>query len=253
MWAKNKNSAVETISVVIPTFNRAGFIERALLSVFNQYHKPSEVIVVDNGSTDETVDIIKSDFPQVKLIFEKKRGVSAARNTGIRIAKSKWIAFLDSDDEWHPDKLALQLKELEKPSVAARVLHTDETWVKNGSVVTPKRKHAKQWGDIFESCLKLCCISPSSIMLKKQIFADIGGFDENLPACEDYDMWLRICAIEPVTFLDKKLLFKYGGHDDQLSQKFWGMDRFRIYSIEKLISTSNLSVHFSEIVADINK
>ena len=197
--------------------------------------------MVDNGSSDGTTEMIKSEFPSVHLIVENRRGVSIARNVGIHAARCEWIAFLDSDDEWHPEKLATQLIELGKLTPEVRVVHTDEIWIRNGSVLKQKKKHAKQGGDIFKNCLKLCCMSPSSIMLKKEIFQDFGTFDENLPACEDYDMWLRIVALERVLFVDRKLLFKYGGHEDQLSKKFWGMDRFRIYSLEKLILESNLS------------
>ncbi|MBC8455855.1 glycosyltransferase family 2 protein, partial [bacterium] len=101
--------------------------------------------------------------------------------------------------------------------------------------------HQKFGGHIFQKCLPLCVISPSAVLIHQSIFDDVGLFDESLPACEDYDLWLRVCSKYPVLFLEQKLIRKYGGHSDQLSGKFWGMDRFRIYALEKIIRSEKLS------------
>ena len=114
-----------------------------------------------------------------------------------------------------------------------RLIHTNEIWYKNNKFQNQSRKHQKSGGDIFKKSLEICCISPSSAFIKKEVFDDYGLFDESLEVCEDYDMWIRITAKEDVGFLDKPLVIKYGGHDDQLSKKYWGMDRFRIKSLEK--------------------
>ena len=185
--------------------------------------------------------MVSSLFPEINYFIEKKRGVSAARNKGILESKSKWIAFLDSDDTWKPTKLEKQMEYSLLNQDKYRIIHTDETWYRNKKFLNQLKKHKKSGGNIFKNSLQLCCISPSSVLLKKQIFDDYGLFDENLEVCEDYDMWIRITSKEEVGFLDSPLVLKYGGHGDQLSKKFWGMDRFRIYSLEKLLKNKKLS------------
>ena len=227
------NKAIEEISVIIPTYNRCDLLKRAINSVIKQTITPKEIIIVDNGSTDQTYQMVSSLFPEINYFIEKKRGVSAARNKGILESKSKWIAFLDSDDAWKPTKLEKQMEYSVFNQDKYRIIHTDETWYRNKKFLNQLKKHKKSGGNIFKNSLQLCCISPSSVVLKKQIFDDYGLFDENLEVCEDYDMWIRITAKEEVGFLDSPLVLKYGGHSDQLSKKFWGMDRFRIKSLEK--------------------
>jgi len=225
------------ISVIIPTFNRKDLVTRAIESVVNQTLQPYELIVIDDGSTDGTSEIIKSEFPQIKYIWQENTGISNARNLGIQNSKGNWIAFLDSDDEWLPKKLEYQFNAIQTNS-EFQIFHTNEIWIRNGKRVNPKNKHQKYGGHIFEKCLPLCVISPSSVLIKKDIFKKYGLFDTALPACEDYDMWLRICAFLPVYYLEEPLLKKYGGHNDQLSKKFWGMDRFRIAAIEKAVNNN---------------
>ena len=228
-----------SISVVVPTFNRKDMLSRALLSIFSQSLEPFEVIVVDNGSNDNTQEMLRDEFPQVRLLLEPEKGVSRARNKGIYEATGEWIAFLDSDDEWQPDKLEVQTREILGSENI--ISHTDELWYRNGVRVNPKNIHKKSGGYIFDRCLELCCISPSSVMVKKTLFDEIGYFDEKLPACEDYDMWLRVCFKYPILFVDKPLTIKHGGHGDQLSKKYWGMDRFRVEAIEKIINSEKLT------------
>ena len=229
-----------TISVVIPTLNRCHTLHRAIDSILKQTSSVNEIIIVDNGSTDGTRDMIQSDFAMVTYVMELKRGVSAARNKGISLANGQWIAFLDSDDAWLPAKLEQQLKAYDD-NKNIRLIHTDEIWYRKGKRVNQMKKHKKRGGNIFEYCLPLCCISPSSVLLHKDLVKDVGLFDENLPACEDYDMWLRITAKEPVLYVDEPLTVKYGGHEDQLSSKYWGMDRFRIQSLEKILNNKLLT------------
>ena len=235
------NKAIEEISVIIPTYNRCDLLKRAINSVIKQTITPKEIIIVDNGSTDQTYQMVSSLFPEISYFIEKKRGVSAARNKGILESKSKWIAFLDSDDAWKPTKLEKQMEYSVFNQDKYRIIHTDETWYRNKKFLNQLKKHKKSGGNIFKNCLQLCCISPSSVVLKKQIFEDYGLFDENLEVCEDYDMWIRITSKEEVGFLDSPLVLKYGGHSDQLSKKFWGMDRFRIKSLEKNLKNEHFS------------
>jgi glycosyltransferase involved in cell wall biosynthesis len=228
-----------TVSVIIPSYNRAHTLARALDSVFTQSHPADEVIVVDDGSNDDTKALVTHHYPQAIYLKQANRGVSAARNLGIRQANGEWIALLDSDDEWLPHKLATQLKTLEQQP-GHRLIHSDEIWIRNGVRVNPMNKHAKAGGHIFQHCLPLCAISPSAAVIQRSLFDEIGLFDEDLPACEDYDLWLRITACHPVLYCDAPLLVKHGGHEDQLSRQHWGMDRFRIRALLKCLERSGL-------------
>lgn len=229
-----------SVSVVVPTYNRASLLRRALRSILEQTRFPDEIVVVDDGSTDNTASVVEDEFSEVRLLSQENRGVSAARNLGIMTTSGDWVAFLDSDDEWVPEKLERQLAALGSRS-EFQVCHTDEIWIRNGRRVNPRRKHAKYGGRIFRYCLPLCAMSPSSVMIHRSVFKRVGLFDEDLPACEDYDLWLRICCRYPVLYLDELLVVKYGGHPDQLSRNVWGLDRFRIQALEKILGTAELS------------
>ncbi len=234
-------------SLIIPTYNRADFLKEALESVFNQKHLPDEIIVVDDGSTDHTPEIIKL-FPEIIAIQQKNQGVSSARNTGLKIATGEWICFLDSDDLWKPEKLYIQLQVARKyPEIF--IFHTEEVWMRNEKQVNQGKRHQKSGGWIFERCLKLCLISPSSVMIRKSVFETVGHFDETLPACEDYDLWLRSTLHYPVHFIPEPLIIKRGGHSDQLSKKFFGMDKFRVQALEKILLDSKLT-HYQKTVVE---
>jgi len=228
------------ISIIIPTFNRIELLLKALNSVMMQTYPPLEVIVIDDGSTDDTKSILQDHYPNIKYHYQKNQGVSSARNSGLKIAAGDWIALLDSDDQWLPEKLEKQKQALcHHPDF--KVCHTEEIWIRNGVRVNPMKKHAKKGGNIFQHCLPLCAISPSSVIIHRSVFEDVGNFDETFPACEDYEMWLRMTVKYPVMFIKEPLIIKYGGHQDQLSQKYWGMDRFRIRALEKILCQNTLS------------
>jgi len=229
-----------SVSVVIPTYNRAHLLERSLDSVLGQTLAADEIIVVDDGSTDNTVATLKSMYPEVKLIQQDNLGVSAARNTGISAARHEWIALLDSDDVWHENKLERQIMTL-NDAPEYLICHSDEIWIRNGVRVNQMNKHRKAGGHIFQHCLPLCAISPSAVMIHRSLFEELGLFDETLPACEDYELWLRICSRYPVLYIDEALITKHGGHDDQLSRQHWGMDRFRIQALNKIVSEIKLN------------
>ncbi|MFA6162343.1 MAG: glycosyltransferase family A protein [Methylobacter sp.] len=228
------------ISVVVPTYNRRELLKRALLSIFAQTSLPTEVTVIDDGSTDETGAMIRKEFPQVNYCYQENSGVSAARNLGIQQSTGDWLAFLDSDDEWLPEKLANQ-KALLTANPDHKICHTEESWIRNGISVNVDKKYAKTGGWIFTHCLPLCAMSPSSVMIHRSVFEDVGLFDIHLPACEDYDMWLRITASYPVLLIEEPQIHKHGGHEDQLSGLYWGMDRFRINALQKIIDDGQLS------------
>ena len=223
------------ISVIIPTYNRYTLLKRALISVFEQSYQPEEIIVIDDGSFDETVKI-QEEFPEIIYIYQENSGVSSARNRGIAQASCEWIAFLDSDDSWAVNKLAFHVK-LHSKNPKLLMSYTDEQWIRNGVVVNVPQKYQKYQGSIFEQCLSHCIIAPSSAFLHKKIFEDIGFFDEDLEVCEDYDLWLRITAKYEVGLIREKLITKYAGHEGQLSFKYWGMDRFRVKSLEKFVNS----------------
>jgi glycosyltransferase involved in cell wall biosynthesis len=233
---KNK----DTVSVIITTFNRIHKIERAVDSVLTQTRPADEIILIDDGSTDNTDQLIKNKYPGLKYIWQENQGVSHARNTGISLSTGTWIALLDSDDEWLSSKLKVQIKALQyQPEY--KICHTNELWIRNGKRVNPMKKHEKSGGMIFNKCLPLCIISPSSVMIQRSVCDEYGLFDQSLPVCEDYDLWLRLSAFLPVLYLKKPQIIKYGGHQDQLSRKYWGMDRFRITALEKIIDDPAIS------------
>ena len=228
------------ISVIIPTFNRRKTLRRAIESVRNQSLSPFEILIIDDGSNDGTKEWVKESFQDIKYIYQNNQGVSSARNKGIKYAYGDWIAFLDSDDEWLPSKLYEQVKAIgSNPEI--KFFHTNEIWIRNGVRVNQMKKHKKYGGYIFEKCLDICRVSPSSVLIKKEIFDDIGTFDESLRVCEDYDLWLRITSKYPVVFLDIPLIYKYGGHAGQLSKVNDGIESYRIQSLEKIIKSGVLS------------
>jgi glycosyltransferase involved in cell wall biosynthesis len=227
------------ISVVIPSYNRAHTLQRALQSVYQQSSAVDEVILVDDGSTDDSNLALADLFPALTIIRQSHQGVSAARNRGIRAARHDWIALLDSDDCWLPRKIeTIRAAAAENPDFI--LYHSDEIWIRDGVHVNPMRKHRKTGGWIFQQCLPLCAISPSTTVIQKATLQTLGLFDENLPACEDYDLWLRLCHRFPVYFVDQPLVTRYGGHDDQLSQQHPQMDRFRVRSLARLLDSAEL-------------
>jgi len=228
------------ISVVIPTYNRIALVERAIDSVLRQSIKPFDIIVVDDGSDDGTSEMIKKKYRSINLVQQQNSGVSAARNNGIKHAKGDWISLLDSDDEWTGKKLENQVDRLIK-NPDYHFCHTNEIWIRNGVRVNQKKKHQKYGGYIFDKCLDICRISPSSTLFKKNILEHVGWFDTQLPVCEDYDLWLRITADYKILFVDEPLIIKYGGHTDQLSQSVEGIELFRIKSLENLLANTELS------------
>ncbi len=221
------------VSVVIPTYNRAILLKRAILSVVKQTWKEWELIVVDDGSTDNTKEVVsRIRDPRIRYIYQDNRGVSAARNKGIMLSQGKLIALLDSDDVWKPTKLEKHLCfHLEG---SWEISQTEEIWIRKGKRINPARKHLKKAGWIFQPSLKLCLISPSCVMFSKDLWEKIGPFDEELPACEDYDLWLRTSLKYPVGLLPLPLVEKHGGREDQLSLKIIGLDLYRIYALIKI-------------------
>ncbi len=229
-----QNNHKPTVSVIIPTYNREKSLERAIKSVLNQTYKDYELIIIDDGSTDNTDRILHKYEKNIRHFSILHAGVSAARNFGIKKSHGDWIALLDSDDYWLPEKLEKQMQYIqEHPEF--KVAQVGEKWIRNGKFVNPMKKHQKYSGWIFEQCLPLCIVSPSAVIIQKTIFEEVGYFNESMPICEDYDLWLRIAKDHPIGLMDETLIVKTGGHDDQLSRQYWGMDRFRVDALERLL------------------
>lgn len=235
------NNSIE-FSVVIPTYNRAKMVCQAIDSVLNQTHPPLEIIVVDDGSTDDTPSELKIYREQRKINYVRtdNNGVSKARNEGIKISQGNYIAFLDSDDLWKKNKLKEQWLFFQShPDILT--CHTHEEWYLNNRWLNPKKRHQKYGGYIYQKCLPLCIISPSSVVIHKSVFDKIGYFNEAYPVCEDYDMWLRLSVRYEIGYINKRLVIKRGGHSDQLSKALPAMDYYRVLSLNHMLQSNLLS------------
>lgn len=227
-------------SVIIPTYNRNDFIRISVDSVLRQTYCDFELIVVDDGSTDLTYKTV-SEYSdrRVNYIRTQHFGVSAARNTGIDLSKGEYLCFLDSDDKWGSKKLEIASNYI-AGFADTMIFHTDEIWYKNGKMLNQKKKHKKPDGYVYPNCLPLCCIGMSTSVVRKSVFDEIGKFDTKMPACEDYDLWLRACSIHEVKLIPRPLTIKDGGREDQLSNQP-GLDKYRIYALEKILESGALN------------
>jgi glycosyltransferase involved in cell wall biosynthesis len=230
---------VPLVSVIIPTYNRCSVLGRAIRSVLSQTYRDFELIVVDDGSQDSTSELLAQFDGKLTAVYQENRGVSSARNLGIKRSQGELLAFLDSDDEWLPEKLARQTA-LFQGAGPLFVCHTDEIWFRRGEQVPQKSYHSKQGGLFFERALERCLISPSSVIISRNLLKEVGEFDEAFIAAEDYDLWLRITAFHEVQFVAEPLVIKHGDCENQLSRTIPAIDCFRIRAIEKILALQNL-------------
>jgi glycosyltransferase involved in cell wall biosynthesis len=228
------------VSAVITTCNRGERVEKAVASALEQDYPRQEILVIDDGSTDDTAERLSRFRDRIHYVYQKRNGVSSARNTGIRLSHGRYIAFLDSDDIWKPDKTSKQVRFLEA-NASLRICQTEEIWIRHLRRVNPKKIHRKPSGWIFKESLRLCCVSPSSVMIREDLFEEIGLFKESFPACEDYDLWLRISCREPILLIPEHLVVKFGGHADQLSRTVPCLDKYRIQAIAELLEKGALN------------
>ncbi|MCF7869806.1 MAG: glycosyltransferase family 2 protein [Candidatus Omnitrophica bacterium] len=227
-------------SIIIPTYNRRQFLKIAIESVLKQTYANYELIIVDDGSTDNTKELIK-DYKDSRLnyYYQQNKGPASARNLGIAKARGEFVCFLDSDDRFRINKLEISHRYIKEKS-SYKIFHSEEIWYKNGKFLSQKKEHKKTAGFIFDNAVKLCSISISTAVIKKEVFNKIGNFDQNLLACEDYDFWLRVTSQYPIYLIPEALTIKEGGHKNQQSKKYPAMDKFRIYALDKILQTKNL-------------
>ncbi|OUR96784.1 hypothetical protein A9Q84_10610 [Halobacteriovorax marinus] len=239
------------VNIIVPTFNRAEILPRAIESILSQTYKNFDLTIVDDGSTDNTYQVVKKylELDHVRYVRTDNRGVSAARNMGVSLSSGDYVSFLDSDDLWHADKLELQMNFL-KENTHIECVHGEEIWVRNGKRVNKKKVHQKFGGDIFKECLPLCFISPSTVIISRSVFEEINGFDEEFVVCEDYDLWLKISSLYEVGFIETPIMTKFGGHADQLSTKYFAMDYFRVKSLANILEIRELSLTQREQVIE---
>ena len=226
-------------AVIIPTYNRESLLKRAINSVLNQTKVPDEIIVVDDGSSDNILNILDEYKNSIKIVTQKNKGVSAARNRGADLAKSEWILFLDSDDVWKKEKLEIQAK-FHKNNPHILFSHTNEVWIKDKKIVFQKRKHKKPYGNCFYDNLDFCRVSPSTVMIKKELFDRCGKFDEQLKVCEDFDLWLRVLKKVPVGLIEEALTYKYAGDWEQLSFSTPFHDMYQVNALMKHLPDSRV-------------
>jgi len=237
------------VSAIITTYNRRAFVQEAVDSVLAQSYGDWELIVVDDGSTDGTAEALEQYGERLRYIFQENGGASSARNRGLELAGGEFVAFLDSDDLWLPRKLQVQVACMDgHPD--CQICYTDEIWIRRGHRVNPKKRHAKYSGEIYPHCLPLCIISPSSALMRRGLFKEVGAFDPALSVCEDYDLWLRVAARFPVFCIPERLIVKRGGHPDQLSQSSWGNDRYRVTALVKILESGVLTPQQRELTIE---
>ena len=234
------------VSIIIPTYNREYCLQKAINSVLAQTYPHFELIVVDDGSIDNTENLVKNYNADIVYIQQKNRGPAAARNRGVQAARYELMAFLDSDDRFAENKLEVQVRTMQEKQ-AYLISHTQEIWYRNGRILNQKIRHKKNSGDIFNQSLELCAVGMSTVMMHREIFERYGLFDEDFPCCEDYEYWLRVSAEQKFLLIDQPLTLKDGGRDDQISSLYrMGMDRFRIQAIIKMMASGGLTAEQKE-------
>ena len=239
-----------SVAVVVPVRDRAAMVSEAIASVLAQTYRDFALVVVDDGSTDGSASVAEAALagapPGSRVLRQEAQGVAAARNAGVAAVDCGWVAFLDSDDLWLPTKLEAQMTWLAaRPSY--RIAQTGERWLEHGRQRNPRDWHRKE-EQLFPRCLERCLVSPSAVVIRRDLYEHLGGFDPSFPICEDYELWLRIAFREPVGLVPEPLVVKRGGHPDQLSRSTWGLDRYRVAALVKLLATAALSAEERDAV-----
>jgi len=228
------------VSIIIPVYNRAQLLSRSIRSVLNQTFQNFEVIVVDDGSTDDIESVVKS-FNDKRIQYirhEERRGAPAARNTGIRLARGRYIAFQDSDDEWRSEKLEKQMRAFENAPPDLGVVYTSFWRIENGrkNYIPPSNFKQKE-GYIHEILLETNFIATPTAIVKKECFEKAGMFDESLPRLQEWELWIRISKYYRFKHIDEPLVNAYL-QPDSISRNMNALIMARKLILEK---------HFEEI------
>ena len=224
------------VSVVIPTYNNAHLLGRAVQSVLGQTFRDFELIIVDDGSTDNTRELVGNiDDDRVRYIrHEKNRGAGAAWNTGIRVATGAFIAFQDSDDEWMPDKLERQMRAFDNAPSDVGVVYTG-FWRIEGDKKTyiPSSKIEQKEGNIRGPLLKSNFVGTPVVVIKRECFEKAGMFDEKLPMLQDWDLWIRISKYYQFKCLNEPLVLSYCTPGSLNAQRYRIQARARTLILKK--------------------
>ncbi len=222
-------AAIPAISVIIPSYNAARFLPTTLRSVLAQQDFVGEVLVVDDGSTDGTADLLAAQFPQVRVISQPNQGVAVARNAGLAQACHDWVAFVDADDVWLPGKLQAQCTllarhpEAQMCYTAWHVWQTQDieppaAWLQAVIDAGAKPEAEHQWhgasGWIYPELLRDCVVWTSTVLARRSLLLQLGGFAPDLSVGEDYDLWLRAARLTPILRVPRPLaLYRHHGHN----------------------------------------
>ncbi len=232
------------VSVIIPTYNRAHLVGRAIQSVLDQTYRDFELIIVDDCSTDNTYEVV-TGFHDERLRYirhDKNRGASAARNTGIREARGRYVAFQDSDDEWLPEKLEKQIEVFDTASPEVGVVYTGFWRIQDDKrIYIPSPEIKPKGGDIHDILLQVNLIGTPVTVLKRECFEKVGMFDEELPKLVDWELWIRVSKYYEFSFIDEPLAIAYRTPDSVSEQS---------NITQALALKSILKKHFEDIKKD---
>jgi len=207
-----KKERIPAVSIILPTYNRAHLVGKAIQSVLNQTYQDFELIVVDDGSVDNTVEVVKSfNDPRIRYLrHEKNKGGAAARNTGIKAARGRYIAFQDSDDEWLPEKLEKQIRAFETAPPEVGVVYTGFYRLQDGKkIYIPSSGVTQKEGDIFNSLIKGNFVTTQAVLVKKECFEKAGMFDEDVSRLQDWELFIRISKYYHFKCIDEPLVIAY--------------------------------------------
>jgi glycosyltransferase involved in cell wall biosynthesis len=224
----HSGSSDPAVAVVIPTYNRNSKLQRAVDSVLRQTYENWELYVVNDAPENSIQDVIPDDDRIERIQHDENKGAPAARNTGIKMGKTPYIAFLDDDDAWKPEKLERQVNVFQELSRDYGLVYTGRDIIENDSVV--KTHHPNATGDVFTELLGGNFIPSETPMIRRECIEQIGGFDTELESSQDCDLWLRIARYYKVSAVPDSLAIAYQGHEDRISKnmrrKYSGKMRF---------------------------
>jgi glycosyltransferase involved in cell wall biosynthesis len=225
------------VSVIIPAYNSSGFVAASIDSALSQQGVTLEVIVVDDGSTDDTVGIVESYGDQVRCIRQRNQGAYVARNNAAATAQGEWLAFLDADDLWAADKLVKQLQ-LGDPEVG--LIYSDYRHLDTSNRISGRASDAAELvqGKIFDRLLVDNFIGMSTVLMRTKIFHELGGFTTDITGCADWDMWLRYAVTEREVRVQREVLASYRWHPGQMSKSFAARQRNRLEVLRRAIGRS---------------